>query len=104
LEKLGDSKQNVWIDLEKTWKSLEKAWKKLGRSRPVSRETNRERQQGFKAAIDALGPLGTGEIAGTGLSSAVPQPSTWAMMILGFAGLAFAGYRRSKKSAANLAA
>jgi hypothetical protein len=29
-----------------------------------------------------------------------PEPSTWAMMLLGFAGLAFAGYRRSRKVAA----
>jgi hypothetical protein len=27
--------------------------------------------------------------------SAVPEPSTWAMMLLGFAGLGFAGYRTS---------
>jgi PEP-CTERM motif len=33
-------------------------------------------------------------------SPAVPEPSTWAMMALGFAGLAFAGYRRSRKPAA----
>jgi hypothetical protein len=25
----------------------------------------------------------------------VPEPSTWAMMLLGFAGLGFAGYRRT---------
>ena len=30
----------------------------------------------------------------------VPEPSTWAMMILGFAGLGFIGYRASHKSAA----
>jgi hypothetical protein len=30
------------------------------------------------------------------LSSAVPEPSTWAMMLLGFAGLGFAGYRRAR--------
>lgn len=30
----------------------------------------------------------------------VPEPSTWAMMLLGFAGLGFAGYRGSKKRAA----
>ena len=29
--------------------------------------------------------------------STVPEPSTWAMMLLGFAGLAFAGYRRSAR-------
>jgi hypothetical protein len=27
----------------------------------------------------------------------VPEPSTWAMMLIGFAGLAYAGYSRSKK-------
>jgi PEP-CTERM motif len=31
-------------------------------------------------------------------SSAVPEPSTWAMMLLGFAGLGFAGYRASRKT------
>ena len=28
--------------------------------------------------------------------SPVPEPSTWAMMLLGFAGLGFAGYRRAR--------
>ena len=36
--------------------------------------------------------------------SAVPEPSTWAMMILGFAGLGFAGYRRARRSRAAFAA
>jgi hypothetical protein len=31
-------------------------------------------------------------VAGAG--SVIPEPSTWAMMLLGFAGLGFAGYRR----------
>jgi hypothetical protein len=35
-----------------------------------------------------------GEFAG-----AVPEPSTWAMMILGFAGLGFMAYRRKNKIA-----
>jgi hypothetical protein len=30
----------------------------------------------------------------TGSVAAVPEPSTWAMMILGFVGLAFLNYRR----------
>ena len=29
----------------------------------------------------------------------VPEPSTWAMMLLGFTALGFAGYRASRKSA-----
>jgi hypothetical protein len=32
--------------------------------------------------------------------SAIPEPSTWAMMILGFAGIGFLSYRRSRRSAA----
>jgi PEP-CTERM motif len=30
----------------------------------------------------------------------VPEPSTWAMMLLGFVGLGFAGYRASRRTAA----
>ncbi len=33
----------------------------------------------------------------------VPEPSTWAMMLLGFAGLGFAGYRRVRREGAALA-
>jgi hypothetical protein len=29
-----------------------------------------------------------------GIANAVPEPSTWAMMILGFAGIGFMVYRR----------
>jgi hypothetical protein len=32
-------------------------------------------------------------------ATAVPEPSTWAMMLLGFAGLAFVGYRQRQKLA-----
>ena len=32
-----------------------------------------------------------------GIGNAVPEPATWAMMLVGFAGLCFAGYRRSLK-------
>jgi len=35
--------------------------------------------------------------------SAVPEPSTWAMMILGFAGVGFMAYRRKIKMALNAA-
>ena len=32
-------------------------------------------------------------------TSAVPEPSTWAMMILGFAGVGFMAYRRRNNTA-----
>ncbi len=49
----------------------------------------------------------SGENAGDGFvvitpvtEAAVPEPSTWAMMALGFAGLGFAGYRRATRARA----
>ena len=40
-------------------------------------------------------------LAATPLSAAIiPEPSTWAMMLIGFAGAGFAGYRASRKTAA----
>lgn len=36
--------------------------------------------------------------------SAVPEPATWAMMLLGFAALGFAGYRQARKSVTPVAA
>jgi PEP-CTERM motif len=34
------------------------------------------------------------------IGTVVPEPATWAMMLLGFAGLGFAGYRKSRRPAA----
>ena len=45
------------------------------------------------------GPAGDSEGL-FGALTVVPEPSTWAMMLIGFAGLAFAGYRRTRKIAA----
>lgn len=47
--------------------------------------------------------IGTGDV-GTSLASAVPEPSTWAMMILGFAGIGFMAYRRKSNGSALAAA
>ena len=33
-------------------------------------------------------------VGGTVTTSSVPEPSTWAMMLLGFAGLGYAAFRR----------
>ena len=54
--------------------------------------------------ITGLGPFMTVDFHDAGknafefsLGSAVPEPSTWAMMALGFAGLGYAGFRRNSK-------
>jgi len=33
------------------------------------------------------------------ISTSVPEPATWAMMLLGLAGLGFASYRRARELA-----
>jgi hypothetical protein len=38
-------------------------------------------------------------VDGSTVVSAVPEPSTWAMMIVGFAGIGFMVYRRTAKPA-----
>ena len=52
---------------------------------------------GGEAAVNWQGafPDGGEVIVSTG----IPEPSTWAMMLLGFAGLGFAGYRQRRKLA-----
>jgi hypothetical protein len=52
----------------------------------------------FITQLDSIMRL---SIAGGGIGSpgAVPEPSTWAMMILGFAGIGFMAYRRRNQTA-----
>jgi hypothetical protein len=68
-------------------------------------------------AADTTGSFFVADVAGTGttngvrntgiidfaLSSAVPEPSTWAMMILGFMGVGFMAYRRRSRGQFRLA-
>jgi hypothetical protein len=52
----------------------------------------------FGTTLIADGPGGFGfDLA---IGGAVPEPSTWAMMLVGFAGLGFAGYRSTRQRAA----
>jgi PEP-CTERM motif len=53
------------------------------------------------AFVTALTFEGTGTFTGTmtPVTSDVPEPSTWAMMVLGFAGIGFMAYRRRSKPA-----
>jgi PEP-CTERM motif len=56
---------------------------------PISDDVTFTSASGFDYAID---PLTTTPVGVTG----VPEASTWAMMLLGFAGLGYAGYRRQR--------
>jgi hypothetical protein len=47
-------------------------------------------------ASSPVDPIGTPGGDPPGGASAVPEPSTWAMLLIGFAGLGYAGWRRSK--------
>jgi hypothetical protein len=54
--------------------------------------------QEFAAGSNSV--LGVGDFAFTAAVAAVPEPSTWAMMILGFCGLGFMAYRRKQSGPA----
>jgi hypothetical protein len=51
---------------------------------------------GYTFVADGSGGLGF-DLA---IGGAVPEPSTWAMMLVGFAGVGFAGYRSTRRQAA----
>lgn len=55
----------------------------------------------YWAIADVLGATGTGEVGGNVaiVRPALPEPSTWAMLLLGFGGLGFASYRKAKRNA-----
>ena len=51
------------------------------------------------AFITALTFETSGNFTGT-MTAIIPEPSTWTMMLIGFAGLGYAGYRSSRKGSA----
>jgi PEP-CTERM motif len=53
---------------------------------------------GVFAADILSGSTGNTGVVDFSLSSVVPEPSTWAMMLVGFVGLGFAGYRKTRKA------
>ncbi len=57
----------------------------------------------LNSVIDSVGYPQNG-VVGTLSITAVPEPQTWALMLLGFAGLGFAGYRKAKSSTTALTA
>jgi hypothetical protein len=66
-----------------------------------------ECQDSFTCYLAGGGPDQTGggpvRYLDSGFASAVPEPATWAMMLLGFLGIGFVGYRRSSRRTAGSA-
>jgi PEP-CTERM motif len=58
---------------------------------------------GNEGVIVGPGITGFSDLGATTFTAAVPEPSTWAMMILGFCGLGFMTYRRKNQTASNAA-
>jgi hypothetical protein len=56
--------------------------------------------QSFGYSVAGGESYGADRLGAVTLSGAVPEPSTWAMMLLGFAGVGFLAYRRAKKATA----
>jgi hypothetical protein len=56
----------------------------------------------FAATLDRP-MVGSSSFDGTYQVVATPEPSTWAMMLIGFVGMGFAGYRRTKRNSAAFA-
>jgi hypothetical protein len=55
---------------------------------------------GGATGVSFLAPSELNDFVVLNFSAGVPEPSTWAMMLIGFAGIGFAAYRRTKKSGA----
>ena len=52
----------------------------------------------FRAEVDNVHDSGNpSTLRIDGIASAVPEPATWAMMLIGFAAVGFTAYRRSRK-------
>jgi PEP-CTERM motif len=54
---------------------------------------------GYTLVADGSGGFGFDLAIGGAVPQAVPEPSTWAMMLVGFAGLGFAGHRSTRRRA-----
>jgi PEP-CTERM motif len=55
---------------------------------------------GYTLVAEGSGGFGFDFAVGGAVPRAVPEPSTWAMMLIGFAGVGYAGYRRARESLA----
>jgi PEP-CTERM motif len=69
----------------------------LGHTLSIADFVNNSLGHIFAADVIVLATGTTGAVTGPGGVSSVPEPSTWAMMILGFVGVGFMAYRRKSQ-------
>jgi PEP-CTERM motif len=76
----------------------------LNQGLPVDSYIVAFQNQGTATAPDWQATALSGAIIDTGAPppTPIPEPSTWAMMALGFAGLGFAAFRRSRKDSVSI--
>jgi hypothetical protein len=67
---------------------------------PIVGTSNINAGRSFATTGGAFVLTSAGDATFTATTTAIPEPSTWAMMALGFAGLGFLGYRKTRSDLA----
>jgi|SRR5688572_12284010 len=77
--------------------SLQLGWNHLSTTFTPTIEASYISLQFYSHSNGPTDPAANLVIDNVSLTAAVPEPSTWAMMFIGFAGVGFMAYRRSRK-------
>ena len=88
--KVFDANNTQGNNFSLTWLHFDNEFVATGNSTTIT-FLNQDPSADFVAALD--------NVVVSEVLAAVPEPSTWAMMILGFAGVGFMAYRRKSKTA-----
>ena len=84
----------LFIELQDALNSIWKVTTKPGRTL-----WNIVRERILSFGVVVATPAAAVDYVANGVAASTPEASTWAMMVLGFAGLGFAGYRKARKAA-----